>query len=359
MHKTTASRARGLAAALIALSAAALAAPMPEFGPSVQFDPAGPQPLLAKLRGKAVIMLFFQSGDKSSDSWSGKFIQEMEEAYADNPAVVLIALKTDSGGPAAAKGYFAAKKAKPDLWIVGSDADAKYATSITGDPLWFYVLVGADGSIIERGKAGVSHTVTVGPDKKREKRFNLADPKLIKKCGAIATALPAGKRYDSSVAPLVRLTELGDAEKAFTLANGMLARPKEKQAATDLLADLQPLVERRITERVALLADTAAASAARYTAFNELTQMVKDLKGHALANKAGPALSKAKLDPALQREARAEAAYKTLLPRIQRATERDKPRLAKELEAFAKQHDGTQAGQLAADTAQEFAASAP
>lgn len=344
---------------LFALAAAsAHAADLPEFAPAVEFDSAGPQLTLAKLKGKAAIVLFFQSSDKSSNNWAGKLIDEMQEAYATNKTVVLVAIKTDGGGISGAKSYLTSKGANLDLWVVGNDTGAKYSTDLVGDPLWYYVLVGANGNIVERGKAGVSHTVTVGPDKKREQRYNLANPSILKSCGKLSLVLPADKTYPPAVRNLARMAELGDAAKALALCTALLPKPKEKPAAVELIADLQPVVEKRIGDLSALLGDAAKPSPERYDAFNELALMQRDLKTHPLAAKIGPAIVKAKQDPALQKEARADSAYRPLAVRVQKASPREKARLAKELEAFAKQFEGTKYGQIATDKAQELAAAA-
>lgn len=336
----------------------ALAAVLPEFGPSIEFDSAGPQPTVAKLKGKAVIVLFFQSSDKASSAWSGKLIDEMQESFGTNKTVVLMAIKTDGGGINAAKNYLSSKGAKLEQWIVGNDAGAKYSTDLVGDPLWYYLIVSATGTIVERGKAGVTHNVTVGPNKKKEQHYNLANPSIIKSCGKLTTVLPSGKTYPESVASLARLTELGDAAKALVTCTSLLPKPKEKQAATELLEDLQPLVEKQISDRITLLGDASAASPARYDAYTELVAMQKDLKSHPAGAKIGPALAKARLDPALQKEARAENVYKGLALRLQRAGARDKPRLGKEFEAVAKQFEGTKYGDLAGSVAQDLASSA-
>lgn len=333
------------------------AASLPEFGPSIQFDPAGPQPTVAKLKGKAIIVLFFQSTDKSSTEWSGKLIQEMQEAYGTNKAVVVVALKTDGGGFVGAKNFLASKGANTSQWLIGSDLSAKYSSDLVGDPLWYYVLVGVDGNIVERGKAGITHNVVVGPDKKRESHYSLANPNIIKACGKAKTVLPVGKSYAQSVSNLARLAEMGDTEKALALCAALLANPKERTAATELIADLQPVVEKRLSDRLAILEKATSPSAARYDAFTELAQMFRDLKNHPLAVKLGPALTKATQDPALQSESRADAAYKNIMQRLQKATPRDMPRYAKELDSLSKQYPSTKYGKLAADSAASLAAS--
>lgn len=351
-------RALCIAGALTLVGSLSNAAVLPDFGPSIEFDSAGPQPTVAKLKGKAVIVLFFQSGDKNSNAWSGKLIEEMQEAYGTNKTVVLLAIKTDGGGVPAAKGYLTSKGANPDQWIIGNDTGAKYSSELVGDPLWYYLIVNASGTIMERGKAGVTHAVVIGPNKKREVHYSLANPAVLKSCGKLTTVLPADKTYPSSVKALARMAELGDAAKALAACAALLPNAKERQAATELLADLQPVVEKQLADRTALLDDAKAASAARYDAYNELAQMMKDLKTHPLGAKVGPALAKARQDPALQKEARAESVYKGLALRLQKAAARDKPRLGKEFEAFAKQFEGTKYGQLASETASGLASSA-
>lgn len=347
-----------LAGAFLSNGSRAHAAVLPDFGPSIEFDAAGPQPTVAKLKGKAVIVLFFQSSDKNSNAWSGKLIEEMQDAFGTNKTAVLLAIKTDGGGVNAAKGYLTSKGANLDSWVVGSDTGAKYSSDLVGDPLWYYLIVNAAGTIVERGKAGITHNVVVGPNKKTESHYSLANPNIIKSCGKLKTVLPPDKTYQFPVKALARMAELGDAAKALAVCTTLLPKPKERQAATELIADLQPVVEKQISDRTALLDDAKASSAARYDAYNELAMMQKDLKSHPLGAKIGPALAKARQDPALQKEARADSVYKGLALRLQKAGAREKPRLAKEFEAFAKQFEGTKYGQIAADTASDLASSA-
>lgn len=347
-----------LTAALTLTLSTSRAAVLPEFAPAIEFDSAGPQPTVAKLKGKAVIVLFFQSSDKAGNAWSGKLIGEMQESFGTNKTVVLMAIKTDGGGVNAAKNYLSSKGAKLDQWVVGNDAGAKYSGDLVGDPLWYYLIVGANGNIVERGKAGITYNVVVGPNKKTEQHYSLANHSIIKSCGKLTTVLPADKAYPSSVAPLARLAELGDAAKALAICTTLLPKPKEKQAATELLADLQPVVDKQISDRLTLLDNAKAASAARYDAYNELALMLKDLKAHPAGAKIGPALAKARQDPALQKEARADSAYKGLAARLQKAGAREKPRMAKDFEALAKQFEGTKYGELAGGIALDLAASA-
>jgi len=334
--------------------AARAAATIPEFGPSVSFDSAGPQPSLSKLKGKAVIILFFQSWCGICNKWAPAFFKDVQSEYGANSAVVLIALKTDGGGIAGAKTYLKSKGVNLDQWIVGSDEGAKYHTQVTGDDsLWCYTLLGADGTVVQQAKAGMSKRF--GPDKVN--RYTLADPALLKKCGKLTTVLPPDKRYDPSMSSLVRMAELGDAEKALVLCNAAVSKMNTRQAATELMADLQPVVEKRLSDRAAILSDASQPSPARYDALQELARMVGDLKTYPAATKVAPLLTKAKQDPALQKEARAETAYRSLQLRVQKSSPRDQPRLVKELEALAQQAAGTKYGQLAGESAKQLSES--
>jgi hypothetical protein len=342
--------------ALATVNARAAGKAIPEFGPSVEFDSAGPQPALSKLKGKAVIILFFQSSCPICNKWAPAFFKDVQNEYGTNNAVVLIALKTDGGGIAGAKTYLKSKGVNLDQWIVGSDDGAKYHTQVTGDDsLWCYTLLGADGTIVQQAKAGMSKRF--GPDKVT--LYNLADPALLKKCGKLTTVLPPDKRYDPSLSSLVRMAEFGDAEKALVLCSAAISKMNTRQAATELKADLQPVVEKRLSDRAALLGDATQPSPARYDAFQELTRMVSDLKTLPAATKVVPVLTRAKQDPALQKEARAESAYRGLQTRVQKAGDRDKPRLVKELETFAQQAAGTKYGQLAVESAKQLSDSIP
>lgn len=339
-----------LLSGVLALSAAHVAAQaLPEFGSTVEFDSTGPQPTLAKLKGKAVLIVFFQSRFSLSSGFGNEFFADFQKVHGNNRGLALIAIHTDGGSVSSAKDYLKAIGANLNLWVVGCDTEAKYSKQVADDDtFWGYVLAGSDGNIIRKGSV-LSYFVGG-----TSKRFVLADPKLASGCGELKTVLPADKQYDPSVSGLVLMAELGEAERALMLCNAALNKPKERQAAAALKADLQPLIEKRLEERAAVLSDTSNPASARYDALSELTQMTKDLKNLPSATKVAPLLSKARQEPAMQKEARAETAYLSTLARLKKASARDKPRLIKELEAIEQKNPDTKYGQLAGESAKQL-----
>ncbi len=337
---------------VLALSAADVTTQaLPEFGSAVEFDSSGPQPTLAKLKGKAVLIIFFKSRFGLSSSFGNDFFADFQKTHGNNRGLALIAIKTDGGSVSSAKDYLKAIGANLSLWVVGCDTEAKYYKQVADDDdFWGYVLVGSDGTIIRKGSV-LSYFVGG-----TSKRFVLADPKLVSDCGELKTVLPSDKQYDPSMIGLVRMAEMGEAEKALLLCNASLNKPKERQAAVALKADLQPIIEKRLEERVSILSDTLKPSSARYDALLELTQMTKDLKTTLpSATKIAPLLSKVRQEPAMQKEARAETAYQSTLARMKKASDRDKPRLVKELESIEQKNPDTKYGQLAGERAKQFA----
>ena len=336
---------------VLALSAAHVTAQsLPEFGSAVEFDSTGPQPTLAKLKNKAVLIIFFKSRFGLSSSFGNDFFADFQKTHGNNRGLALIAIKTDGGSVSSAKDYLKAIGANLDLWVVGCDTEATYYKQVADDDdFWGYVLAGSDGNIIRKGSV-LSYFVGG-----TSKRFVLADPKLVSDCGELKTVLPADTQYDPSMTGLVRMAELGEAERALMLCNAALNKPKERQAAAALKADLQPLIEKRLVERAAVLSDTSKPSPARYDALLELTQIAKELKTTLpSATKIAPLLSKARQEPAMQKEARAETAYLSTLARLKKASARDKPRLVKELESIAQKNPDTKFGQLAGDSAKQL-----
>lgn len=325
--------------------------PMPEFT-GVDFDGSMPRPTLAKLKGKAVFVMFFQSWCGICNKWAPDALGQFQKAHGNNKALVLIAIKTDGGGLSGAKSHLKACGADLSLWTVGSDPDAAFYKRLTGrDELWQYALVGPDGNIVAQSSVGSYFTGSM------PKRYAISGDRLLADCSGLTTLLPPDKQYAPAVTPLVRIAEMGEPEIALTLCLAAAGQPKSRDAAAELKADLQPIIEQRLSQRAAVLADAAAPSSARYEALVDLIQMSKDLKNYPAATKLSPAINKAKQEPAMQTEARAETAYRSALARLQKASARDKPRIVKELETLALKNPETKYGQLAGARAKELSES--
>ncbi len=344
----------GCLTSLIFLASAGLQAqtmPMPEFD-GVDFDRSMPRPTLAKLKGKAVFVMFFQSWCGICNKWAPEALGQFQKVHGNNKALVLIAIKTDGGGLTGAKNHLKACGADLSMWLVGTDPDAAFYKRLTGsDELWKYALVGPDGNIAAQSSVGSYYTGSM------PKRYVIAGDRLLSDCSGLTTLLPPDKQYAPAVKSLVRIAEMGEPEIALTLCLAATAQPKSRDAAAELQADLQPIIEQRLSQRAAVLADMDATSPARYEALVDLIQMAKDLKSLPAATKLAPAINKAKQEPAMQTEARAEAAYRNALARLQKASARDKPRIVKELETLALKNPDTKYGQLAGARAKDLSES--
>jgi hypothetical protein len=316
------------------------AAPMPEFGASVQFDKSGPDINMSKLRGKAVLVIFFQSWCGICNGWSPKMLKQVEEAHGDNRALVLVAIKTDGGGIAGAKDYLKSKGADLAKWCVGSDDGATFYKQVTGkDELWNYVLVGAGGEIVKHDKAG--SYFTSGPD---NGKYALAAKDLLKDCGKLETVLPAGKQYPPEAGKFVRLAEFGSLGKALTLCAAA--------GQSDLKQDILQVVETRMKQRMDILKDVSKDGPSRYDAYKELGALVKDCPAVSAANEVNSMLVKANGAPVIQKEKNAETEYLAITQKMQKANKRDKQRLLEDLALLAKKYEGTKYGLLAGTESQ-------
>lgn len=322
-------------------------AEMPEFGKSVQFDRSGPSLSMAQLKGKAVLVVFFQSWCGICNGWAPRLLKQVEEAHGAKRSLVLVAIKTDGGGPSEARDYLKSKDADLSLWWVGSDENAAYYKQINPkNDLWGYVLIDASGDIVERGKAGTFWSS--GPNKDK---YVLAAPDLLKGCGDLETVLPADKEYPTELAGIVRLAEAGCIGKALALcaSPGRLSQ-ETAVALKDLKQDILLVADTRMRSRMDVLKNSGNEAATRFETYKELDAMVRECPSAAAAREANAVLAQTRADPLIQKEKMAETAYLLTLQKLQKAHARDKPRLLREMEMVSKRHAGTRYGKLAEET---------
>jgi hypothetical protein len=117
---------------LVAFSVLPLAAKQPPpFGDSITWETGKESPTLEGMRGKSVLVLFFQSWCGICNGWSPGLFEQLGKAYGSDPQVVLIALKTDGGSLSDAREYMKSRT-DPDLWLVGVDESAAYYRQASG-----------------------------------------------------------------------------------------------------------------------------------------------------------------------------------------------------------------------------------
>ena len=310
------------------------AAPMPEFGSSIQFDKTGPSITMAQLKGKAVLVLFFQSWCPICNGWAPKIIKQVEEEHGNNRALALLAIKTDGGGVPGAMQYLKSNGADLSKWCVGNDEGAAFHKQVTGkDELWTYALVGADGNIVEQGKAGSAWTS--GPN---SGKYTLASKDLLKNCGKVETLLPSEKVYPPDQSKIVRLAEMGNLGRALSLC----ISPAQK----DIKQDILNVMDTRIKQRMDTLKDPSKDTGTRYEAYKDLGVMVKECPSAPAAKEAYTLIVAANSTPTIQKEKNAEIAYVTGMQKLQKASKVDRVKLLKELEYAGKRYEGTKYGEL-------------
>ena len=179
-----------LIASVVFITAATLssARPVPEFGSSVKFGKEEAELTMAGLRGKVVLVIFFQSWCGICNKWAPDLITQIEAAHGDNRGMALIALKTDGGGVSLARKYMTQQGANPALWTIGCDNKAEYYKQVYDDPsLWGYILVDTEGVVVGQGSAGSYRTGSF------PKRYSLGFKSVLEGCGVPSTRLPMAK----------------------------------------------------------------------------------------------------------------------------------------------------------------------
>ncbi len=315
----------------------AQARPMAEFGKSVQFDKSWPNPSLLKLKGKAVLVVFFQSWCGICNGWAPDFIKQMEAAHGDNRSLVMIAIKTDGGGLSAATEYFKSKGADMDKWYIGSDKDAAfYLQLVAKTGLWQCTIVGADGNIVRGDGAGAKWAS--GPN---SGQYALANSTLLEGCGTLGTVLPADKVYPSELNQIIRLVELRSFGKALSMCASGSARIKDKEALKALKQDILGVADAYAKARLDIL---KGAGDGRYDAYKELSAMAPELRDFPVGREVNAVLVKLEKDPAIQKEKMAQGTYWVLRPKLKKAAETARPKIVEEMKLAAEKYKGTKYG---------------
>jgi hypothetical protein len=256
-------------------------------------------------------------------------------------------MKTDGGGTSGAKDYLKSKGADLNKWIVAHDKGAAYYNLVTGQTgLWGYTLVGAEGQIVQQGKAGMFYKS--GPT---GQTFTLAGNGLLKGCGRLRTVLPADKKYPDSVAGIARLAEMGQFGQSLKMCGSPAYLMKDKAAVEGLKQDIVASVEARIAEMKRIVEDEKAASWSRYESARDLLALAADVPTVAAAREAQGVAAKALQSPAVLREKQAEEEYGRVSAKLKTTSAADKSRVAKELRAVAEKYKDTKYGNLAATEA--------
>ena len=156
---------------LVAFNITVFATPIPNFGKSITWEVKGESPSLNNMKGKSVLVLFFQDWCGICNGWSPNLFKQVDAAYATDPKVIIVALKTDGGSVSDARKYIESGTSAKN-WIIGVDEGAEYYKKVLGhDKLFYYAWVKPDGTVGKSDHSGSDHT------KGSEKIFVMANDK--------------------------------------------------------------------------------------------------------------------------------------------------------------------------------------
>ncbi len=313
----------------------------PPFGDSITWSTGKEAPSLEGMRGKSVLILFFQSWCGICSGWNPELFQQLGEAYGNDPQVVLIALKTDGGTLDQAYDYMKSRT-NPALWLVGVEENASYYRQATGDDaLYHYMWVKPDGSI------GKTDGASLHNKNGNKKEFTLANAKTQKEYRMGSKPLmPANPPFHEALKSAVKKAEIGLYLGALAEANKLSSDASLKEDVTLLKKRIVERLDSSVTRHSALIQDEANKD--RYLAFLALQKIADDFGSSASGQAAAKAVSGQASAPWVAQEKEAEKGYRSIMRRAERADDpRSRERIAKGLKELADEFPDTLYGRLA------------
>lgn len=313
---------------------------MPEIGPTVTFSDDA-QVRFADLKGKACLIIFFQSWWGPCNKWSVGLFKQLTEKYGNRDDVALIALKTDGSD---AEDYMS-KRCDTSKWLVGNDVGGKYYETVMGEQkLWLYSIVDPSGKVVESAQYCGKYY-----DQGGKQVFSLPkDDKL----GSVVDKnyvgfLPKDKKYPESLSVILKAIKFNQIATAIKELRSL--KGKAKTEGVTLLADIDESLKKRVEACKKRLADTG--DKARIVAYDELVK-ITTYKGVKALSLAKAAVAEAKKDSSLKNEIKAHKSYMSLQSKIEKANMKGKPieskKLHKSYQSIAKRYPDTYYGKLAA-----------
>jgi len=295
----------------------------PEFGPSLTWNVKGEEPSLTAMRGKSVLVFFYQDWCGICNGWSGELFQQVNESLKDDPTTVLVAIKTDGGTMAQATAYL---ESRMDLsnWLIAVDEGGAYCRQAIGHTkLYQYMWVRPDGTIEKIAKSGMRYT-------KPDKTEYVLGSKLIRqqlRKGAQAF-FPKLDEMDSALKPAIKKAEQGLFLSALNLAEKSHVNREDLKSFRDSLAEK---VSQMASSHEAVLSDES--SKGRYMAPGKAARK-------ALSSQAGKSW--------LNHEQEASKDYQAIQRRATRADDkRSRARIKRAMEKLANEFPTTYYGRLA------------
>jgi cytochrome oxidase Cu insertion factor (SCO1/SenC/PrrC family) len=309
----------------------------PEFGPSVVFDRTDGSMQLSDLRGKMVVVVFFQSWCPTCNGWSPELLRQMAKAFGEDPSVVLLAMKVDGGTPTEAKAYLKGHGADLSKWIVASDTGGTYYQRVNGtNALWGYALIDDQGALIERGRAGSFY------DEAKGKRFVLADPAKKPKAISGVSSLTVDSDTPDELLPIVKTAQAGKIVAAIRALRSY-DHGKLKDPAVKLKATLNDALSARAEKASNDIKSEQAEIRYRAYATLQALSALSDLPVGQVAKKSLTSIRADKSFMAdMTKQAQAESAFWAMISKsIRLEVEQRKTQLPTALKHFAEAFPGT------------------
>lgn len=304
---------------------------IPDFGKSITWDIKGESPSLSNMKGKSVIILYFQEWCGICNAWTPQLFKALDAAYKDDQKVIIVALKTDSGSLSDAKEYITSRT-PAENWIIGVDENAEYYQQSLGhDKLFHYAWVKPDGSLGSTGHAGNYH----GTGKNRS--YSLAQTKQQAQFHENSELL-----FTSETSSDEELTEAMQlAERGLFVS----AIKKSSKLRSDAAKEFKTKVESHLTNSVSELTETLNSSSSpadKYAAFLSLNNYAQTYKAFSFGKDARSTVSRQSSQSWLKNEQKAEKAYLSILKKAGRAEDaKDRERLKRYYAKFLKDYPGT------------------
>lgn len=316
----------------------------PPFGDSITWATEKEAPSLEGMRGKSVLVMFFQDWCGICNGWSPELFRQIGDAYADDPRVVLVAIKTDGGSLKEALGYLESRT-DTDRWLVGVDENAAYYRQATGDDkLYKYMWIAPDGSVGKIDKAG---TFVSGS---KPQKFTLATERSRKEYRRGTVPLMAtDPPLDEALKPAIRQAERG----LFLTALDSVAKLSADARLKDDVATFRKRIASHLETSVGRYAEAIAdeENKDRYLAFLALSRIAEDFGSSAPGQAAKQAAAVHASSSWISAENAAADDYRSIMRRAARAEDdRSRARIAKALAKLAEEHPETLYGRIAASS---------
>ena len=290
--------------------------------------------------------MFYQSWCPICNEWSGELFDQITKAYGDDPAVVLVAIKTDGGNMSSAVDYLS-DRTDASKWLVALDEGGVYLRQALGrDELYEYMWVKPNGEIGGEGKSSI-YTAGSNP-----KEFALARTRERKQFReGTRNVIPEDLELDGSLDEAVGLAERG----LLVSALGKASKASSSVPKEDLVAFRQAIasqVEKSVETHKLILEDQASEN--RYLSFLSLEGIAENFGASAPGKAASEAVSAHSSSSWIAAEEEAASDYASIMRRAQRADdERSQARITKALAKMAEEFPNTVYGRMAASGAKK------